>query len=42
MITPLGTRGGVQEMNILNKQGIDDVMITGPGTEMHECNVSNS
>ena len=37
MITPLGTCGGVQEMDILNKHEIDDVMTTGPGSEMHKC-----
>ena len=33
MMTPLGVCGGVHEMDIFNKQEIDDMMTTGPGSE---------
>ena len=34
MMTPLGVCGEVHEMDIVNKQEIDDIMmITGPGSE---------
>ena len=38
MMTPLGVCGGVHEMDIFNKQEIDDMMTTGPGSEK-ECKV---
>ena len=33
MMTPLGVCGGVHEMDIFNKQEVDDMMIIGPGSE---------
>ena len=33
MMTPLGVCGGVHEMDIFNKQEIDDIMTTGLGSE---------